>query len=173
MKSPSYIGSFQQIYHILKNKYFINVQERYLDLFMILTPNFFDDISIQQYLLSQEDKYQYFLKTYGKSIHLNETNKENGIKISTDIQNFILYILKKLRSRLPFDDIVVQKISAFDPECGTTVEDIASLADKYDNIIEPDQYHIILSEIKDWEFEIKNSGKLLAKAKSHRFELKI
>ena len=55
MKSPSYIGSFQQIYHILKNKYFINVQERYLDLFMILTPNFFDDISIQEYLLSQED----------------------------------------------------------------------------------------------------------------------
>jgi len=109
-----------------------------------------------------------FLKTYGKSIHLNETNKENGIKISTVIQNFILYILKKLRSRLPFDDIVVQKISAFDPECGTTVEDIARLADKYDNIIEPDQYHIILSEIKEWEFEIKNSGKLLAKAKSHR-----
>ena len=40
-----------------------------------------------------------------------------------------------IKPALPFDDIFILKIYAFDPDCGTANQDLTDLAVKFDNII--------------------------------------
>ena len=40
-----------------------------------------------------------------------------------------------LKQLLPFDDIVIQKIAAFDPDCGTSHTELLELGEHFTNII--------------------------------------
>ena len=54
--------------------------------------------------------------------------------------------------------MVIQKISVFDPECNTISNDVEFLGDLFDNIIGAKEYDLLLSELKDWEFEKSNDA---------------
>ena len=70
--------------NILKEKFEIDNQERFLKLFMILQPHFFEEKSVGSFLLNEEDQFNYFIKYYGKSISLNQINKDTAIKIPVE-----------------------------------------------------------------------------------------
>ena len=63
---------------------------------------------------------------------------------------------------LPFDDQVIEKISGFDTACGSTLESIPAIAERFPNLIPKENYHLIYQECQEWIFDHKKLAEIRA-----------
>ena len=143
--------------NILKKSVLMNGKIKFLEPFRILTMNFDDPDDMKIYLLSPSEQYDHFIKVYGNVIMLKDLSNKESTKICEVFQNFIKVALIHLKQLLPFDDIVIQKIAAFDPDCGTSHTELLELGEHFTNIISPENYHEFYEEVFSWKLDIDNN----------------
>lgn len=118
--------------------------------------NLDQDLSV--YLMTPTETYDHFNSIFGSLIHLNLIDETKRIKLCKTFQHFILQVLKELKNYLPFDDIVLSKISTLDPE-NSVFQDWIDLVKSFPNIVKPGEFHLFYDQISSWMMEISNLKK--------------
>ena len=108
--------------------------------------NFDEDLN--NYLMDATEICSHFNMVFGSVIHLNKLQEDQRLQMSLDFQKFIIQILKGLKHYLPFDDIVLTKITTLDPE-NSNQEDWMSLARKFPTIIKLEEFHQFFDEVSN------------------------
>ena len=101
---------------------------------MILTLKYDENKDLKDYLLPEAEQYDHLVDVYGKVINFKDVKRKQGIQICVLLQQFIRRSLHDLQQILLFDDPVLNKIYALDPQT-TTQQDLLELGGLFPNII--------------------------------------
>ena len=99
------------------------------------------------------EQYKTFMMIYGKVVSHGNLPKVQDLEVCQNIQTFIRFSLINLKLLLPFDDIMIQKIGTFDPNCNASLEELPQLAQNIQNLIPEEGYPLFYNEVKEWALE--------------------
>jgi len=140
--------------NILVKSYNVNEETKYFDPWTMLELSYEDNEEFQRYLLSDSEQYDTILKIYGNVIHLKDVSKQEGLQVCQIFQKFIQNALKDLKRVLPLKDLVLNRLSAFDPETSIAC-DLIEIGQVFTNIIPPEIYHEYFDQVTNWIFDLQ------------------
>jgi len=110
--------------------------------------------NIDEYLLTPREMFEHFKLVFKNVIDIDILEEKDQKTVCKDFQKFILQILKGLKKYLPFDDVIISKISTLDPEKFDSQYWI-DLVQTFPNIVSSQEFHQVYDELSNWTLDLQ------------------